>query len=173
MAITVRIYLNKSDNRVVNKRLLSAKTYGDNVAFRDATELHQPVFTVSEQIDAECNYCSISGIDGLERFYFAEIVNLRTDLTVVRCDLDVLMTFKDSFDKISVIPTRSSSDWNDWMMDGNQPVEVAKYNYLMLPDAGSWGSGLNERGEWDYGNPSIIAAIVGNDDPTSVEVVQT
>lgn len=173
MAIVVTIYKCDSDNRVVNKHIVTSKSYTDEVAFRDSTELHQPVFTVSEQIDAECNYCSISGIDGLERFYFAEIINMRTDLSVVRCDLDVLMTFKGSFDKISVIPTRSSSEWNDWMMDAKQPVEVAKYNYLMLPDAGSWGSGLNARGEWDYDNPSIIAAIVGNDDPTNVEVVPT
>lgn len=172
MAIEIVLYQCDCDNRTVFKDrfLTQIATYDQDVTFKDSVDLHSPVFVIRADITAKCNYCCVNGVDDMQRWYFCRIENVRTGISLVRCDLDVLMMASRQIDKIQVIPKRSSKVWNDWIYDPNQPVEVAKYNYLKLPKTGSWDSTV-PNGEWNYGNPSIIAAIVGNDDPTSVEVV--
>lgn len=178
MAIFVELIKCNCDNRVVNKTSFFTDTisFSENVYFRDAADLHNPVFTVEGNIGAGYNYCYINNADPdsgvTQHYYFARVTNIRTNLALVECKLDVLMEVRKDPSAVEIIPRRSSEVWNDWIFDPSQPVEVAKFNYLMNPDAGSWSAAV-PNGEWDYGNASLIACIVGSDEPTNLEVVNT
>lgn len=176
MAIYIELIKCNCDNRVVNKTSFFTDeiSFSDNIYFRDAADLHNPVFTVEGNIGAGYNYCYINNADpdsgNTQHYYFARVTNIRTNLALVECKLDVLMEMRGNWDNVEVIPRRSSKTWNDWIFDPSQPVEVAKFNYLMNPDNGSWSPTV-PNGEWNYDNASLIACIVGSDDPTNLEVV--
>ena len=129
MAISVTLYNCADDNRTVHKTLSGGTPYEDCI-FKESTELHQPIFTVSETLSADFNYCSISGVDGRTRYYFAEVINLRTNLSVVRCDLDVLMTYGAEIENLTgilkraTIGTRDDTVGNSYLYDGLQPKQV-------------------------------------------------
>lgn len=151
MNITVKLYrYNGEPERVDKSQMLTGeKTYsGNHVDFRDSVDLHAPQFIINETVSAVYNYCAIT-VDGVTRYYFARVVNVRTGLSAIICDIDVLMSFNIS--AVPVIPYRSQSDYNRYIIDPTQPVDVRTEHFNLL------FSGAN----LDYNNMSLIAGIVG------------
>lgn len=151
MAITVKLYRYNGEPERVNKSglLTGEKTYsGAQVNFRDSVDLHAPQFLINETVSAVYNYCAVT-VDGTTRYYFARVVNVRTGLSAIICDIDVLMTFDVS--AVPVIPYRSQSDYNRYIIDPTQPVDVRTEHFNLLFN----GANL------DYNNLSLIAGIVG------------
>ena len=168
MAISVQIGTCGDDNRVVQKTVTFTELTG-NIVFRDIAELHSPEFTVGSTLSAEFNYCCISGVDEKTRYYYAEVINERTGYSRVICRLDVLMTYFTDIQNVDVIPVRGGSldARNSYIADSAQPYMVAKYNEIMNPvgyDSALPDACLN------YGNMSLVAAIIGTDDDIGVTV---
>ena len=151
MNITVKLYRYNGETERVDKSqmLTGEKTYsGNHVDFRDSVDLHAPQFIINETVSAVYNYCVIT-VDGVTRYYFARVVNVRTGLSAIICDIDVLMSFDVSV--VPVIPYRSQSDYNRYIIDTTQPVDVRTEHFNLLFN----GANL------DYNNMSLIAGIVG------------
>lgn len=151
----VRLYISSLDNREVDKgtKLDNASaTYVDysNIVFRDEIDFHEPVFTISADVSADYNYCSITGADEVKRYYYAEVINVRTGLTVVRCSLDVLSNINP--DNVQVVVDRSSDVINPYLVDGSRPVEVRVQHYNVPFKGGAL---------LDYDNMTLVAGIVG------------
>lgn len=145
---TIYLYRYSGENERVDKTSLlsDVSTYSGN--FRDSVDLHSPVFLIEDTIPASYNYCSIT-VGTETRYYFARVDNVRTGLSLIHCDIDVLMSFDIS--AVPVIPARSASANNPYIIDTRQPVETTIQHYNLLFN----GDNL------DYNNMSMIAGIVG------------
>lgn len=145
---TIYLYRYSGENERVDKlsMLSDVSTYSGN--FRDSVDLHSPVFLIEDTVPASYNYCCIA-VGTETRYYFARVENVRTGLSLIHCDIDVLMTFDIS--AVPVIPARSASVNNPYIIDTRQPVETTIQHYNLL------FSGDN----LDYNNMCMIAGIVG------------
>lgn len=148
MADIVLYHYSGENERVVKTSdLTDATTYSGN--FRDRVDLHDPVFTVGADVSASYNYCSVT-VGNETRYYFARVENVRTGLSLIRCNLDVLMTFNVL--DVPVIPYRSASAYNRYIIDASQPVDVRTEHFNLLFQGG---------GDLDYNNMTLVAGIVG------------
>ena len=149
---TITLYKYAGNVKQVNKisMLTNSIVYsGEHTNFRDTIDLHNPDFMVNATISADYNYCSIT-VDGTTRYYFARVVNVRTGLSLIRCELDVLTTFDLS--NVPVIPARAEMENNRYITDITQPVEQRTQHYNVLFSGGA---------NLDYSNMTLIAGIVG------------
>lgn len=144
----ITLYHYSGENERVNKTgaLSDAASYSGD--FRESVDLHNPVFMVNDTIPASYNYCVIT-VGSETRYYFTRVENVRTGLSLVHCDLDVLMTFDVS--NVPVIPYRSASAYNRYIIDASQPVDVRTEHFNLL------FSGDN----LDYHNMTLVAGIIG------------
>lgn len=156
---TIDFYNYAGENNVLDKSSMLGTSTQYTGDFRDAIDLHNPVFTVNDTLSADFNYCSITA--DTTRYYFCTVENVRTGLTVVRCNLDVLMTYKSAISNCAVTPLRSGdmTTNNGYIYDGSIPFEQTMQHFN-VPFTGGTG--------FDYGSMSMIAGIVGtNGDPTN------
>ena len=142
------LYHNSAENERVNKTpyLTDETPYSGD--FRDSVDLHNPVFMINDTIPASYNYCKIT-VGTETRYYFARVENVRTGLSMIHCTLDALMTFDIS--AVPVVPARSESAYNDYIIDTAQPAETRVQHYNLLFS----GDNLN------YNNMTMIAGLVG------------
>ena len=145
----ISLYHYSGENTLANKTALLTDETPYSGDFRDSVDLHNPVFMVNDSIPASYNYCKIT-VGAETRYYFARVENVRTGLSLVHCVLDVLMTFDIS--GVPVIPYRSASAYNRYIIDSSQPVDVRTEHFNLL------FSGDN----LDYTNMTLIAGIVGS-----------
>ena len=145
----ITLYHYSGENERVNKIPFLSDDSPYSGDFRESIDLHNPVFMINDTVPASYNYCAIT-VGTETRYYFARVENVRTGLSLVHCDLDVLMTFDVS--NVPVIPYRSASAYNRYIIDSSQPVDVRTEHFNLL------FSGDN----LDYNNMTLIAGIVGS-----------
>ena len=136
MAITVTLYHCGADNRVLDKSgyLDEGLVITGNISFRNSAELHNPIFTVQEDVAASYNYAKIDN-NGEVRWYYINVENTRTNLSTIYADVDVLMTYLDSILLIPVVCKRSAINWGaKYVFDRFAPIETRK-NVSDVPDA--------------------------------------
>ena len=156
MADHITLYNYTGESNRISKTLSGGSTYSLPV-YRDTVDFHDPDFLIEATISAAFNYCEIEQ-GGVTRYYFARVENVREGLSRIVCTLDPLMTFDVS--SVPVIPARSSSHRNSFLIDTSRPVEVTVQHYN-VPFSG--GSNL------DYNNLTMVAGIVGSGgDPTNL-----
>ena len=129
MAIVITLYNCGDANNKIRKSLGTGLPLDTDVIFKSEAELHAPEFTVKGSLSADYNYCSIEGVDGRKRYYFAEVINQRTDISYVICRLDVLMTYADEIlDNIPVCCKRSALGGiqSQYVFDKRAPIEMRK-----------------------------------------------
>lgn len=146
---SVQLYTYAGENNRVNKTpymVPQGLPYSGDI--RGSIDMHNPDITINATISAEINYCSLT--NGSETYYyFCRVENVRTGLSVLHCTRDVLMI--SGIMDVSVIPSRSASRYNAWLIDTRRPVETTVQHYnLQFSGAG-----------FDYSNMSLIAGIVG------------
>lgn len=128
MAITVEVGQCLDDNRCLKKTVTGGWTpVQGSISFRDSANLHDPVFTITDTQSAQqFNYCRIRGIDGLDRYYYAEVVNVRTNVYQVICTMDVLMTYCNYILQCKGLVKRCCVDgeWNSYLYDSVQQKQV-------------------------------------------------
>lgn len=146
---TITLYKYAGNVKQVDKKsmLTNAALYSGD--FRDSVDLHSPDFYINDTIPADFNYCEVT-VGAITRYYFARVVNVRTGLSLIRCDLDVLTTFDLS--NVPVIPARAETENNRYITDITQPVEQRTQHYNVLFSGGA---------NLDYSNMTLIAGIVG------------
>ena len=147
MANHITLYNYSGESNKVGKTL-SGGTPITNVIFRESVDFHNPVIQVESNLSPALNYAEIEQ-DGTTRYYFARVENVRRGLSIIHCELDVLQTFDLS--AVPVVPARSYSNQNAWLIDTRRPVETTVQHYNVLFN----GDNL------DYNNMTLIAGIVG------------
>lgn len=110
--INVTLYHYDGDNRKISKTLSGGILYS-SVIFRESIDFHDPEFTIEETVDPNFNYCEITFINespgsNISKYYFASVENVREGLSLIRCRLDVLMTYAASIMNLPVNVIRSS-----------------------------------------------------------------
>lgn len=148
MANHITLYNYTGENTRVNKTLSNGLLFQETVLYRDSMDFHNPIFNLESNISPDYNYCEIEQ-DGITRYYFCRVENIRRGLSTIYCDLDVLMTF--NVEDVPCIPARSESVNNAYLIDTAQPVETVVEHYN-VPFNGD---------NLDYTNMSLIAGIVG------------
>lgn len=151
MAITITLYKYGGNRKKVQKNLGEGTSIVGTITFRDTAELHSPYFTVGANLSADYNYCSISGVDETTRYYFCTVSNIRTGLSGVDCTIDVLKTYNVL--DVPVVPARSSSRYNSYLIDGRYPIETTIQHYNVPFEGGAI---------LDYNNLTLVAGIVGS-----------
>lgn len=119
------LYEMKGDKRYLNKQPFMTALYNEgeqNDYFEgsiiDDTSVIDPVFKFSrEKYWKRCNYIFCQDMN---RYYYVQDVTLSRGYVLVKCHVDVLMTFRDSIAQKTIILKRGSK-WNT--LNGNA------YNY--------------------------------------------
>lgn len=152
----ISVYRYTGENNRVNKEsdLTLIAEYNGN--FRDSVDLHNPEFLVNATLSPAVNYCRIL-LDGVTYSYFCRTENVRTGLTLLVCHRDVLTI--PGLLSVPVIPERSGSRYNAYLVDSRRPVETTVQHYNLLFSGDSL----------DYTNMSLIAGIVATGgEPTNI-----
>ena len=114
-AMTIKLYINLSDNRAVNKSLTGEKDYDCNI--KRETAINNPVIEIVTTDDLRgYNYVYIP-LYG--RYYYAKVSVGPANTYTLSCNTDVLMSFKSQFLPKEAIIKRSSSLYNLYMPDSN------------------------------------------------------
>lgn len=164
--MTVNFYKYTGESKVVKKTLPEPAYTAQTVTpYRPLSDLTGELQLDYNSIYYDCNYADFDG-----KYYF--ITGRQTmpgQQMILTFRIDVLKTYvaDNAFQSLPVIPMRSEMQYNSYMLDSKQPHEVAKYNYVMDPEGAD--SGL-PNACLDYSKLSLIAAVVGTDEPTNTTV---
>lgn len=141
----ISFYSYSGDNKIVDKSLTSITTVTDAHPFEPLSALTGQLILEYKQTVYDANYAKFN-----DRYYFVTDRELLIGGKMrLICKIDVLMTFDIS--NVPVVPARSESTFNDFVIDTAQPVETRVQHYNLL------FSGDN----LDYTNMTMIAGIVG------------
>ena len=166
MAMELKFYFVTNDPKTVSKTLGSVQGTTQCTPYEPISDIEGfVIIDYNASTRWVTNYVSLDG-----KYYF---ITNREAMTADRLKLylkcDVLMNYVNTndFKNLTVYPSRSESEYNSWMMDGRQPYEVAKENVVVDP-TGADDSLPNAC--LDYSHLSIIATVVGTDEPTNTRV---
>lgn len=113
--MTVKFYNTASDPRVLNKYLTDETTL-NNVQITDVTSVDSPTLKLDLSANSlNRNYCYIQEFG---RYYYlgdAQVIN--GNHLEIDCKCDVLMSFKPAILAAEVIAERSSSSYDNYMVD--------------------------------------------------------
>lgn len=116
--MTIELYRNLSDNKVVDKKLTLLKTL-ENVKLLGEFDILRPLLRVSREtfanLYADCNYCFIPDFG---RYYFIE-KKLESNFVFLRCEVDVRKTFADALRGLTCTITRNENLKNGYLPDAS------------------------------------------------------
>ena len=117
----INLYINSSDNNVVDKSL---STVFSNVAYEFKTDTSQtnPILIIDRNYwNEKINYVYV---DELKRYYYVKDVVFSTGkLIMLVCSVDVLMSFKTELKKETAILDRQEELANLYFNDSELPIE--------------------------------------------------
>ena len=126
-----KFYNNKSDARYLNK---SIDLKYDNIPIDVLTpaSVVRPVLKVSSGlIGQSVNYVYV---EELERYYFIRNWIMENGHVQLECEVDVLMSFKDSIKKQNVIVARQENAYNLYQVDSKMVIyNTPVYRVLKFP----------------------------------------
>lgn len=115
------LYNNNSD---VNKLDKDLRTLSSSFpcTFKDDTTMEQPelIFNSAPEV-LDANYLWLG--EPFNRYYFITNKTVSQGKMYVKCDVDVLMSFKTDIRALQVIAERSSSNYNIMQIDSQIPIE--------------------------------------------------
>lgn len=112
-------YNNKSDKRYLNK-IIEAKYSNINIEVLEPSSVIRPSFRVSSGlIGQSVNYIYVNE---LERYYYIKDWIMENGHIRLECEVDVLMSFKDSIKKQNVIVSRQQKQYNLYQSDPKMRV---------------------------------------------------
>ena len=133
----VTLYKNSSDNIVVSKSIEELKTYTTVLLFKDSSILSPTlIFTTSDVVNA--NYLYIT--EWKRYYYITDITILDNNKAVVKCNVDVLMSFKNEILNTKQNIVRSQNRYNMYMIDDKMKVLCNKsmQTLNLKPPTGGW-----------------------------------
>lgn len=120
--MTLGLYENKSDERVLNKSITSVATYEGYL--RDESSITNPVVLIEGIFNiynnGNINYMYLP--DYRRYYYITDIIQKRANLVEIHGRVDVLMSFKDEIKNCSGIVKRQANKWNLYLDDGSLKV---------------------------------------------------
>ena len=112
-------YNNKSDKRYLNKTI-EAKYSNITIEVLEPSSIIRPSFRVSSGlIGQSVNYIYVNE---LERYYYIKDWIMENGHIRLECEVDVLMSFKDSIKKQNVIISRQQKQYNLYQSDPKMRV---------------------------------------------------
>lgn len=168
MASSITLYSVTDDPKVVDKTLGSAQAGPLSCTpYEPLSDIEGYVILAYNSTRKGSNYALLDG----KYYYITDREMLTGGQLKLKLKVDVLKTYvsTNDFKALNVVPSRSEDQYNSWILDGRQPYEVAKENVIIDPDPGSYSTALPDAC-LDYSNLSIIAAVVGTDQPTNTRV---
>ena len=122
----IRLYHNNSLSNVVNKSI-TVVADNDNAKFLEPYDEYAPVIRYRGKRNFDdVNYLCIddSATGGFDRYYYVEdIVYTSPNIAVIKCRLDVLMTYKFFIESMKCYLLRSENHGDLYMSD-NRPTRV-------------------------------------------------
>lgn len=160
------LYEMKGDKRYLNKTPFMTALYNEGEqndyfegSILDDTSVIDPVFKLSrEKYWKRCNYIFCQDTN---RYYYVQDVTLSRGYVLVKCHVDVLMTFRDALKDRNVIVKRASK----WNANTEQPYN---YNtYLNDDKFKAYASEMNRSIEFpdqgfDKDITEFVMCVVGN-----------
>lgn len=118
-------YNNRSDKRYVTKDItqLSLQEHNNpvNVEILDSTSITHPIFKVKDyDLYMTANYCYV---DSLRRYYFIDDITLENGYGLLKCTVDVLMTYAEQLKAQNVIVTRQEAHVDFYQNDERYRIE--------------------------------------------------
>lgn len=136
----ITLCVNNSEKNKLNKALSGMSTFSGTL--REETSVISPVILMSIANPTEYNYAYIPEF---KRYYFiSDMVSVRAGLWRISMQVDVLMSFKDSIDGVSVILSDSESIGSENYLSG----DVWKSKVKELTDIINFPAGLLENGNF-------------------------
>lgn len=127
--MTLTLYINNSDDRVVSKNLTQIVSYDGTL--RVESSIHDPVINIQANVSdlATCNYFYISEFG--RYYYITDIRSIRSNICEISGRCDVLMTYATQIKACSGIYNRNENSWNLYLDDGalrvyNNPMILTK-----------------------------------------------
>lgn len=138
--MTIKLYTCLNENNKLNKELSNELSLDGTL--RDSTSIINPVFNIEIENPTLYNYCYI---ESFNRYYFiSDITSVRNNLWQITCNVDVLMSAKDSISQLIVILANSEVIENDRYLQRNTWVATVK----TLTDIITFPNGLLDDGEF-------------------------
>ena len=114
--MNAQLYYNKSNKNVVDK---SITTIGSQLTIhlKDDTDVVNPIIYISRDISnfKDANYIKINGLKN--RYYYIDSYETSQQYYIVKCHVDVLMSFKDDILNQKCIVSRNSYKYNMYLQD--------------------------------------------------------
>lgn len=114
------LYYNRSNRNVVNKDLTSANTL--TVHYKENTDIINPEIIISPDVTIKnYNYIKVSG--DIERYYYIDDYEYSQQYCILKCHVDVLMTYKKYIKEQTCIIRRSAlTDLYDHFLNDDKYV---------------------------------------------------
>lgn len=120
--MTLTLYENKSDERIVDKTLIQTATYEGYL--RDESSITNPVVLIEGIFNiynnGNTNYMYLP--DYRRYYYITDIIQKRANLVEIHGRVDVLMSFKNEIRGCTGIVKKQANKWNMYLDDGSLKV---------------------------------------------------
>lgn len=139
--MNIKFYYNSSDNRCINKTLMSPFTL--NGTMREESSIINPIITVKSDSVLRYNYAYISEF---QRYYYINnIESVRNDVWKLHLEVDPLMSFRRDILSLKVVVSKQSlkSNGDEYIDDGSLVT-----NNLMFKTVYNFPNGFNDVGEY-------------------------
>lgn len=144
--MVIKLYKNKSDNRVVSKDITLITT--KNFSFKDTTDIINPLVVIQGIIDTNYAY-----IPDLKRFYFISNIDINNSgICTYHLSVDVLMSYRQELLNKYFLINRQEFNYNPYFVDTelltradktiiNVPIGTVgtddTYNYYLVTTGGN------------------------------------
>ena len=118
----VTLYINNSDNRLVNKNIGSELSFKCDLT--EITSVENPVIRLDNANVSllRYNYCHI---DTFDRYYYCK-VSIEGTTAIIECNVDVLMSFKNQILSNTYLIKRNEFLKDDRLIDSEIPISCKK-----------------------------------------------
>jgi hypothetical protein len=139
--MNIKLYYNASDNRYINKTLLSELSI--NGTLKEETSLLNPIINIKSESVLRYNYAYIS--DFKRYYYVVKIESVRTGIWRLYLQVDPLMSFKGDILSLKVVVNKQSDDSNgdEYIDDGSLVTDN-----LIFKNVYNFPNGFNDTGEY-------------------------
>lgn len=134
MSVNIILYESKSQPNKINKSLNSPLSLSCEIT--DIINIQSPEILIDFDINAiKKNYVFISDFS---RYYFVKSMNIEGNKIRIFLYCDVLMSFKNDILNSEIIARRSSSNYEDYIIDGlirttnNTSLHVSRFPYEFI-----------------------------------------
>lgn len=114
--MTIEIYTNTSDSKVVTKSITLVATLTGTL--RDDCSIIDPVIKIEGLTATQVKTANYLYIADFGRYYYINDITFNGNLFILSCHVDVLMSFKGQFKELEGVISRQENSYNLYLQDG-------------------------------------------------------